>query len=139
MEERTLLLIKPDAVHNGNIGEIITIIERNYYHIIRLKMLKMDEQLAKEFYAVHKNKHFFNDLIKFMTSGNIVALELKRENAITHLRKLIGVTDSRKAEKGTIREKYGTDNRVNAVHASDSPQSAEQEIKTIFQENKITR
>lgn len=130
--EQTLCLIKPDAVKQNVIGEIISIFEKNNFKILKMKILKMDKELAENFYSVHKEKHFFNDLIGFMTSGRIVALILERENGIKFLHKLCGNTDSTKAAPNTIRHKFGTDYRVNAVHSSDCPKSANYEIKTIF-------
>ena len=131
-KEKTLCLIKPDAVKKHFIGEIISILEENGFDILRMKMLKMDKKLACQFYSVHKRKPFFEHLVEFMTSGNIVALVLEKENAITLLHKLCGNTDSTKAAENTIRHKFGTDYRVNAVHSSDCPQSADEEINTIF-------
>ncbi len=131
-EQKTLLLIKPDAVKSKNIGNIISIIEENQFEILQLKMMTMEIKRAKKFYDVHKNKPFFPDLIEFMTSGPLVAIILERQNAIKHLRKICGNTDSTKAEPGTIRNLYGSDIQINAVHSSDSPQSAEYEIKTMF-------
>lgn len=131
-EQKTLLLIKPDAVKAKNIGNIISLIEENQFDILKLKMMKLELERAKKFYNVHKDKPFFPDLIEFMTGGPIVALLLKRENAIKHLRKICGNTDSTQAKPGTIRNLYGTDIQVNAVHSSDSPKNAEYEIETIF-------
>lgn len=131
-KQKTLLLIKPDAVRAKNTGNIISIIEKNQFDILKLKMMKMDIPRAKRFYQVHKDRPFFPDLIEFMTGGSIVALLLKRENAIKHLRKICGNTNSKKAEQDTIRNLYGTDIQKNAVHSSDSPESAEHEINTIF-------
>ncbi|MEA2104592.1 MAG: nucleoside-diphosphate kinase [Candidatus Cloacimonadota bacterium] len=131
-KEKTLCLIKPDAVKKHVIGEIISILEESNFEILKMKMLRMDKEIASKFYAVHKEKHFYNDLIAFMTSGNIVALVLERVNAIKLLHKLCGNTDSTKAAENTIRHKFGTDYRVNAVHSSDCPDSANYEINTIF-------
>lgn len=130
--EKTLCLIKPDAVSAGKIGEILTILENDGFHILKMKMMKMNNDIAQKFYYVHKNKNFFEGLIRFMTSNQIVVMILERENAIDRLRSLVGNTDSRIAAKGTIRNLYGTDERKNAIHASDSYESAKNEIKVIF-------
>lgn len=131
--EQTLCLIKPDAVKAGNIGHIITLIENNDFTIRKLKMLEMNREIAEKFYSVHKGKHFYENLVEFMTSGPIVAIVLDRDNAIAGFRELAGSTDSRKAAEGTIRHLYGTDNQENAVHGSDSPESFEYEHGVIFE------
>ena len=131
--EQTLCLIKPDAVKAGNIGNIITLIENNDFIIRKLKMLTMSRGTAEKFYSVHKGKQFYENLVEFMTSGPIVAIVLERENAIAGFRELAGSTDSKKAETGTIRYLYGTDNQENAVHGSDSPESFEYEQGVIFE------
>ncbi len=130
--ERTLLIIKPDAVKAKKIGRIIEMVEDAGFQIVDIKMLRWTKEEASEFYAVHREKPFFDGLVEFMTSGAIVALLLERENAIVTLRKLVGATDPTKAEPCTIRALYGTDTRRNAVHASDSPESAEFEINLLF-------
>ncbi len=130
--EKTLCLIKPDAVSAGKIGEILTILENDGFHILKMQMIQMKKVIAEKFYYVHKNKKFFNGLIEFITSGQIVAMILEREDAIIRLRNLIGDTDSKNASKGTIRNLYGTDERKNAIHASDSLESVKHEIDSIF-------
>ncbi|MCB5230325.1 MAG: nucleoside-diphosphate kinase [Candidatus Cloacimonas sp.] len=132
MREKTLLLIKPDAVKNRYIGDIITHIEHNSFHISAMKMLEMSTNQAKHFYNIHQEKPFFDDLIQFMTSGPIVALILEKINAVEDLRKLVGNTDPLKAEENTIRRKYGESVSRNAVHASDSVANALVEINTVF-------
>ncbi len=130
--KKTLCLIKPDAVSAGKIGEILTILENDGFHILKMKMMKMNDDIAQKFYCVHKNKNFFEGLIEFMTSSQIAAMVLEREDAINRLRSLVGNTDSRVAAKGTIRNLYGTDERKNAIHASDGSESVKHEIKVIF-------
>ncbi|MBC8384697.1 MAG: nucleoside-diphosphate kinase [Candidatus Cloacimonetes bacterium] len=132
MEINTLMLIKPDAASKNKIGEIIKMIEDNGFIIQKMKMLQMTDELAKNFYAVHKGKSFFKELLKFMTSDKIVAIVLKRENAVDELRLLVGATNSNEAKVGTIRYLYGTDIQCNAVHASDSVENAKKEISIIF-------
>ncbi len=126
--EQTLFIIKPDAVKRNLIGEVIKRIENEGFEIIELKLLKLTLHQAQEFYKVHKSKPFYEPLCKFMSSGKSIFCVLEREDAIAHLRKVIGVTDPQKAEKGTIRALFGGSIQENIVHASDSKQSAEQEI-----------
>lgn len=131
-KEKTLCLIKPDAVKANHIGEIIAILESQHFSILKMKLMKMNLNLAEKFYNVHKGKPFFDELVKFMTSGEIVALVLERENAIGKLREIVGNTDSNLAEDGTIRNKFGTDKGQNAIHASDAQETANYEISVIF-------
>ncbi len=132
MRERTLLIIKPDAVSRRVIGKIISAVEEGGFEIEDIRFLRWKREDAEGFYHVHRGKPFFEGLIKFMTSGPIVALLLERENAIKTLRKLVGPTDPIEAPPCTIRALYGTNVRRNAVHASDSPESAKFEIEFIF-------
>jgi len=130
--QRTLGIIKPDAVGKNVIGKIISIIEENGIKIKAMKMVKLTEEQAKGFYYVHKDKPFFNDLIKFMTSGPVVLMLLEGENVIEKWRKLMGATDPAKADEGTIRKLYGTDIEKNAVHGSDAIDTADYETKYFF-------
>ena len=130
--QRTLGIIKPDAVGKNVIGKIISIIEENGIKIKAMKMVKLTEEQAKGFYYVHKYKPFFNDLIKFMTSGPVVLMLLEGENVIEKWRKLMGATDPAKADEGTIRKLYGTDIEKNAVHGSDAIDTADYETKYFF-------
>ncbi len=130
--ERTLCLIKPNAVSSGKIGEILTILEDDDFHILKMRMMQMSQTVAQRFYYIHKNKHFYDGLIEFMTSGPIIAMILESEDAINRLRRLAGDTDSKIADKGTIRNRYGADIQRNAIHASDSIESAVYEIDVIF-------
>jgi nucleoside-diphosphate kinase len=130
--ERTLFIVKPDAVASGNVGNIIAHVESDGFAIKELKMLTMSRRLAEKFYDVHRDKPFFDDLVVFMTSGPCVPMILEKERAIERLRELVGATDSREAAEGTIRAAFGTDKQKNAVHASDSGKSAAYEIETVF-------
>lgn len=131
MDERTLLIIKPDATAKKVIGDIISMVEDKFeIRGIIMKTLTVEE--AREFYSVHKGKPFYDALVEFMTSGPVVGILLEGENAIRKLREVVGATDPAKAEPGTIRAKFGTDVQRNAVHASDSPESAEYEIPFFF-------
>lgn len=130
--QKTLAIVKPDAVGKNLIGEIIHRLETAGFGIIRLKMEQLTEDDARRFYRIHENQPFFGDLVKFMTSGPCVPIALEKENAIEDLRVLIGVTDSRKAACGTVRQNFGTDIRMNAIHASDSEENAGREISFFF-------
>lgn len=133
--EKTLFFIKPDAVKRNIVGKILEIIEAEKFKILQLKMMRFDKELASNFYAIHKRKPFFNDLIKYITSSECVASVLGKENAVNELRKLVGETDPLKSPPGTIRRCYGTDIQRNAVHASDSAENAKREISIIFGDN----
>jgi nucleoside-diphosphate kinase len=130
--ETTLALIKPDAVQRNIVGQIITMIENDGFLIKKMKLMKMSDELAKKFYAVHEGKEFFNKLIKYMTSGHIVALVLDKEDAISSYMKLIGSTDPETAEENTIRKLFAIDKSFNSVHGSDSVENAQNEISIIF-------
>ncbi len=131
MVEKTLMIIKPDATARKVIGDIISMVESRFeIRGIIMKTLTVEE--AQKFYAVHRGKPFYDALVEFMTSGPVVGILLEGENAIKRLREVVGATDPAKAEPGTIRAKFGTDVQRNAVHASDSPESAEYEIPFFF-------
>jgi nucleoside-diphosphate kinase len=130
--ERTLSIIKPDGVARGIIGEVIKRLEINNLKIVAMKMLKMDIALAQGFYAVHKERPFFDSLTDFMTSGPVVVMVLEGENAITKYREIMGATDYREAAEGTIRKDFATDIEKNVVHGSDSPETAAFEISYFF-------
>jgi len=134
MIEETLLLIKPNATKKNAVGAILKMIEDNGFEIQKLKMFKMDNDLADTFYAEHIGKSFFETLKSFMISGNIVGAVLSRVDAINKLRELVGNTNPEKASLGTIRYLFADSFTENAVHASDSPLSAEREIGLIFPE-----
>lgn len=128
MLERTLSMIKPDAVAKNSIGEIIAMLEKGGLRVVAMKMVRLTRDQAEGFYAVHQERPFYKPLCDFMTSGPIVALVLEGENAIARNREIMGATDSRKASPGTIRSRFGTDVERNAVHGSDGPQTATTEI-----------
>ncbi len=133
-EEQTLSIIKPDAVANHHIGEIIARFEKNGLKIDGIKMVKLDQGRAEAFYAEHKGKPFFNDLVNFMTSGPIVVLVLEGDQAVAKNRELMGATDPNKAAPGTLRKDFATSMTKNAVHGSDSLASAQREITFFFPE-----
>jgi nucleoside-diphosphate kinase len=130
--ERTFGIVKPDAVGKNAVGGVIDIIERGGLKIVGLRMVRLVEAQARAFYAVHKERPFFNDLVKFMTSGPVVVMAIEGENAILRYRELMGPTDSKKAPAGSIRNKFGTDIEKNAVHGSDGPDTARAELAFFF-------
>jgi len=132
--EKTLLLIKPDGVEKRVVGKIISMVEENKFYIKDIKMTKWSREEAEGFYYIHKGKPFFERLINFMTSGPVIGLLLEKENAVNDLRKLVGKTDPKEAEPGTIRALFGANVTVNTVHASDSEKSAAFEINYFFNE-----
>lgn len=131
-DEQTLSIIKPDAVAKNVIGEIYTRFERAGLRIIAAKMVRMTESEAKEFYSIHKDKPFFNDLITFMTSGPVMVQVLEGRDAVLKNREIMGATDPQKALPGTIRHDYATSVDANAVHGSDSLENAKKEILFFF-------
>jgi nucleoside-diphosphate kinase len=135
--QRTFAIIKPDAVANKTAGQIIARVEESGLDIIALKRLRLDDDMAKGFYAVHKERPFFGDLVKFMTSGPVVAMVLEGDNAIARWRDLMGPTNSTEAPAGTLRGDFGTDIERNAVHGSDAPETAKLEISYWFNAGEI--
>jgi nucleoside-diphosphate kinase len=135
--ERTLTIIKPDAVAAGKSGLILAHLEREGFRAVGLKRLRLSVEQARAFYAVHRQRPFYEPLVAFMTEGPVVAAVLEREDAVSHLRRTMGATDSRKAEAGTVRNLYGTDIERNAIHGSDSPENAGREIMFFFSEAEL--
>jgi len=132
--ERTLVLIKPDAVARGLVGEVIARFERKGLRIAAVKSLTATEEIANQHYAEHSEKPFFGELVEFITGGPLVALVLEGPNAVTAARQLIGATDPVEADAGSIRGEFGTEVTFNLVHGSDSDESAEREIGIWFPE-----
>lgn len=130
--ERSLVLVKPDAMRRGLAGVIISRLEQRGLKVVALKMLRMDRALAERHYAVHKDKAFFNDLINYITSGPIIAMVFEGERAIEAIRQAMGATDPLKAAPGSIRGDFGLDMQENLVHGSDSVENAEKEISLFF-------
>ena len=135
--ERSLVLIKPDAVARGLSGAIVGRLEEKGLKLVALRMLHMDKALAQRHYAVHKDKPFFNGLVRYITSGPIVAAVFEGEGAVEHIRKLMGATDPARAEPGTIRRDFGLNVEQNSTHASDSPETARNEIRLFFTDEEI--
>ena len=135
--EKTLSIIKPDAVSKNVVGKIISRFEENGLHLIAGKLIQLDDEMASGFYAEHDGKPFFNDLKKFMTSGPVFVQVLEGENAIQKNRDLMGSTNPQEADPGTIRADFAKSIDANAVHGSDSEMSAEREINYFFSPNEI--
>jgi len=135
--QRTLSIVKPDATAKGAAGEILRRFQAAGLRIIGLKLMQLSEQQAKGFYAVHKARPFYGDLVKFMTSGPVVVSVLEGPDAVAKNRELMGPTDSTKAPKGTIRGDFGTDIERNAAHGSDAPDTARIEIAYFFNATEI--
>lgn len=132
MSNRTFTMIKPDAMNNGYAGAIIDRVIQGGFRIKALKMTKLTPEKAGEFYVIHKERPFYNELVKFMSSGPIIAAILEKENAVADFRKLIGATDPAKAEKDTIRKLYAASVGENAIHGSDSDENAKIEGDFMF-------
>jgi len=135
--ERSLVLIKPSAVQTGLGGVIISRLEKLSLKVVALKMLHMDKALARRHYAVHKGKPFYESLVNYITSAPIIAAVFEGEGAVGVIRKAMGATDPAKAEPGTIRADFGLNVERNAIHGSDSVETAEKEIKLFFTEDEI--
>jgi nucleoside-diphosphate kinase len=130
--QKTFLMIKPDAVQRNLTGEILRRAEKAGFEIVELKMVRLSPGEAKRFYAIHKGKPFYNDLVKYVSSGKVVAVLMRKKNAVKGLRELIGSTDPRKAKRGTIRRDLALNTTQNSVHASDSAKNAKMEIEFFF-------
>ncbi len=137
MKEKTLVLIKPDAVEACHIGDIIKMYEGNSLRVAAMRMMNMTEALAAKHYQEHVGKGFYPELVEFMTSAPLVALVLEGEDAVKKVRDLHGATDPKEAKEGTVRNLYAQDKGRNAVHASDSVESANREIHVFFSEAEI--
>ena len=137
--ERTLSIIKPDGVAKNLIGEVIKRFETNGIQIAAIKMIRLTKTQAQGFYAVHKERPFFNSLTDFMTSGPIVVMVLEGENVIAKNRELMGATNFEEAEEGTIRKEYATNIEKNVVHGSDAPETAAFEIGYFFNDLEIQK
>ncbi len=135
--ERTLSIIKPDGVEKGIIGKIISRFETNGLKPIAIRLAHLSRREAEGFYAVHKARPFFNDLVTFMTSGPVVLMVLEGESAVARNREIMGATDPGKAAEGTIRKDFATDIEKNTVHGSDSPENAKIEVSYYFPEVQV--
>jgi nucleoside-diphosphate kinase len=135
--ERTLIILKPDAVQRGLSGEIITRFEKKGLQIVGMKMMRITPELAEKHYEPHKGKPFYPGLVKFMTSSPVVILALEGKDAIAISRKMMGATFGSKAEPGTIRGDYGVSNSFNLIHGSDAPESAQHELALWFKSGEL--
>ena len=132
MIERTLSIIKPDAVAAAQAGEILAVIERAGFKILSLRMTRLSQAQAEGFYAVHREKGFFPSLVKFMTEGPIIVMALEREDAVKGLREVMGATNPANAAEGTVRKRFATDIERNCIHGSDAPETAATELAFFF-------
>jgi nucleoside-diphosphate kinase len=132
MPQRTLTIVKPDSVENGNIGNIIAHLEREGFRILAARMLHLTDSQARAFYAVHSERPFYDDLVAYMTSGPVWVMALERDNAVTYLRQVMGATNPSEADSGTIRALYGSSIERNAIHGSDSQENAAIEVAFFF-------
>jgi nucleoside-diphosphate kinase len=133
----TLAILKPDSVAAGNAGNILAHLQKEGFTIRGLRMLRLTEAQAQAFYEVHKERPFYGSLVEFMTSGPVIPVALEREDAVPHLRQVMGATDVSKAEEGTIRKAFGTSIERNAIHGSDSPENAAIELSFFFSRTEL--
>ncbi len=137
MRERTLAILKPDCVRRKLVGKVLDRILEAGFEIVGMKLVQMTEAQAKQFYAVHRERPFYADLVRFMSSGRSVALVLEKENAVAAFRELIGATDPKEAAPGTIRREFAENKQENIVHGSDSEETAAKEIAFFFSEAEL--
>jgi len=130
--ERTLSILKPDAVGAGQAGEILAMIQKDGFKILGLRMTRLSEAQARAFYAVHRHREFYEGLVKFMTEGPVMVMALEREDAIAKLRDLMGATDPAKAAEGTVRRRFAANIERNCIHGSDAANTAETELRFFF-------
>lgn len=135
--ERSLVILKPDAVQRGLVGTILSRLEQRGLKIVGMKLMQIDEQLARKHYAEHEGKGFFNDLVSYITSGPVVVLVIAGENVIEMIRNTVGATNPAKAAPGTIRGDLAVSIGRNLIHASDKPESGERETANFFQESEL--
>ena len=133
----TLAIIKPDAVQAGNAGKVLAHLEAQGFKVRSARLVRLSQPQAEAFYAVHRERPFFRSLVTFMTSGPALPLALERENAVAHLREVIGATDPAEAKPGTIRKLYAQSKERNAIHASDSVENAAREVAFFFPEGEL--
>lgn len=137
MSNRTFTIIKPDSVRKGNFGKIISRLESEGFRVLGLKKVSLSRPQAEGFYDVHRQRPFFGSLVDYMTSGPVFVAALQRDNAVAHLRKVMGATDPAKADAGTIRKDFGESIEQNAIHGSDSDENANIEIAFFFSQSEL--
>lgn len=135
--ETTLTILKPDSVAAGNVGKILDHLIQEGFVIRGLRLIRMTDRQARAFYEVHAERPFYGDLVSFMTAGPVVVVALQRADGVSHLREVMGATDSQKASPGTIRALFGTNIERNAIHGSDSPDNARREVGFFFSESDL--
>ncbi|HXV13420.1 MAG TPA: nucleoside-diphosphate kinase [Candidatus Krumholzibacteria bacterium] len=129
---KTLLMIKPDAVAAGHVGDILWLVEKNRFAIRRLAKTQFSRESAERFYAVHRERPFFKDLVAYITSGPVVAIEIEADEAVSRIREFIGATNPADARPGTVRYMFGKSLQNNAVHGSDAAENAQKELEIVF-------
>ncbi len=137
MSNRTFTIIKPDSVRKGNFGKIISRLESEGFRVLGLRKLSLSRKQAEGFYGVHRERPFYASLVEYMTSGPVYVAALERDNAVAHLRQVMGATDPKKADQGTIRADFGESIEQNAIHGSDSDENANIEIAFFFSESDL--
>ena len=137
MKDRTLAILKPDCVQQNLIGDVLSHLLKAGFSIVGMKMVKLTKETAGEFYAVHKGKPFYDELVDFMTESRVVPLVLEKDNAVSELRTVIGATDPAEAAEGTVRKLFAESKGRNIIHASDSPENAEIEMSFFFSQKEI--
>jgi len=137
MANRTFTIIKPDSVRKGNFGKIISRLEAEGFRVLGLKKVSLGRKQAEGFYAVHRERPFFPSLVEYMTSGPVYVAALERDNAVPHLRQVMGATDPKKADQGTVRAEFGESIEQNAIHGSDSDDNAANEIAFFFSQSEL--
>jgi nucleoside-diphosphate kinase len=130
--DRTFSILKPDAVASGKAGKILSLLEENGFRIVALRMLRLSQSQAEGFYAVHKERPFFSGLVKFMTEGPVIVMALERADAVKKLREVMGATNPANAAEGTVRKLFAESIERNAIHGSDAPETAAQELQFFF-------
>jgi nucleoside-diphosphate kinase len=137
MSNRTFTIVKPDSVRKGNFGKIISRLEAEGFRVLGVKKMSLSQKQAEAFYAVHSARPFYRSLVDYMTSGPVYVAALEREDAVPHLRKVMGATDPQKADAGTIRKDFGESIEQNAIHGSDSDENAAIEIGFFFAQSEL--
>ena len=137
MSNRTFTIVKPDSVRKGNFGRIISRIEAEGFNVLGVKKIGLSRRQAEAFYAVHRERPFYGSLVEYMTSGPVYVAALQRDNAVAHLRQIMGATDPTKADEGTLRKDFGESIEQNAIHGSDSDENAKNEIAFFFAESEL--
>jgi nucleoside-diphosphate kinase len=137
--QTTFSIIKPDAVSTGKAGKILALLEANGFRIAAIRMVKLSQSQAEGFYAVHRERPFFGSLVKFMTEGPVVVMALQREDAVKKLREVMGATNPANAADGTIRKLYAESIERNAIHGSDAPETAAEELRYFFNTQELNQ